>query len=49
MSETCDECGREYEDKTNHDALYHPNSCISDEASGYTKATDRYMRRLGLI
>jgi hypothetical protein len=49
MSDICDDCGREYENKRNHDAIHHPNKGISDEASGYTKATDRHMRGLGLI
>lgn len=40
MSE-CDKCDRPVENQFHHDAIYHPNKGNSDEASGYTKQTDR--------
>ena len=33
----CDRCGREVQNQMHHDAIYHPEEGISDEASGYTK------------
>jgi len=47
MSE-CDRCGREVENELNHDAIYHPEEGISDEASGYTKNSDKVEFGAGL-
>jgi hypothetical protein len=40
MSE-CGKCGRSIESQLNHDAIFHPEEGVSDEASGYTKNSDK--------